>query len=644
MDNRLKTPNVVTFRSILIGILLIPPNSYWIMQVEGVWNTGHSTCLSLMWHVVINLLVLILINIFLIKRFFPEWVFTQSEFITIYAMMALAGGIAGRDSFQILIPVMGWPFSFATPENEWKALFHHHLPSWLTIQDQETLKQFYKGESSLYTQKHFTFFLKPVLWWTAFVTVLGFGMICLNVLIRKQWTQNEKLSYPIIQLPFAITVNGGELKFFKRRSLWIGIAIGGGLDLVNGIHHFIPALPYFPVTYRDYNLGKFFTSPPWNAVGHLPFPLYPFVIGLGFFLPLDLAFSTWFFYLFRKGQQILSAVIGLKSMPGFPYLNQQSTGAWIGLFFVSIWLGRSHFKEVSSKILFNNREINDSIEPIKYRLAFCGFLFAFGFIVIFCYQAGMSFWVISPFFLIFFVLSIAITRVRAELGPPTHEIVGMNPSNMLVDVIGTRKIGNNNLSIFPLFWFFAGRGYRGHLMPHQLESFKMAEQAKMNTNFLPLAMMIAMIVGSLSGFWALIHLSFRDGLGVIPIGHDSGVFRLLATRIKHPTEGDFWATFFMGAGFVVTLWFTLLRVKFLWWPLHPAGYALSTNNGIDYIWSCILISSIIKWAVLNYGGIKAYRQAIPFFIGIILGEYVIGGMWSLLSVIIQKPTYDFYFA
>ena len=97
MDNRLKTPNVVTFRSILIGILLIPPNSYWIMQVEGVWNTGHSTCLSLMWHVVINLLVLILINIFLIKRFFPEWVFTQSEFITIQLVI---------DFFIILFPLI----------------------------------------------------------------------------------------------------------------------------------------------------------------------------------------------------------------------------------------------------------------------------------------------------------------------------------------------------------------------------------------------------------------------------------------------------------------------------------------------------------------------------------------------------------
>ena len=140
----------------------------------------------------------------------------------------------------------------------------------------------------------------------------------------------------------------------------------------------------------------------------------------------------------------------------------------------------------------------------------------------------------------------------------------------------------------------------------------MAEQAKMNTNFLPLAMVIAMIVGSLSGFWALIHLSFRDGFDVILIDHDSGVFRLLATRTKHPTGGNFWATFFTGTGFFITLWFTLRRVKSLWWPLQPAGYALSTNNGINYIWSCILISSIIKWTVLNYGGIKAYRQTILF--------------------------------
>lgn len=634
----------VTWRAIVIGILLIPLNSYWIMQVEGVWNTGHSTCLSLMWHVVVNLLFLILINTFVIKRFWPKAALTQGEFITIYAMMTLSGAIAGRDSYQILIPVMGWGFWFATPENEWESLFHRYLPKWLTVDDKSVLRPFYKGESTLYTKEHFYTFLGPVLWWTGFVVVLGFVMVCLNILIRKQWTKNEKLSYPIIQLPLAITEKGGETSFFKNRLLWIGFAIAAGIDLLNGLHFFWPFVPHLPVTYLDHDLGKYFTSRPWSAIGRLPLPMYPFAIALGFFLPLDLAFSTWFFYLFRKAQQVLGAAMGLHFLPGFPYRNQQSTGAWIGLFFVAVWMSRGHLKRVIRKVIFNSSDVDDSEEPLSYRAATLGIIIGMALIGIFCYRAGMSLWMIGIFFTLFFMLSIAITRMRAELGPPTHELVGMNPGNMMVDWVGTRGISRNNLSIFPLFWFFAGRGYRDHMMPHQLESFKMAEETKMSNRLLPLAMVIAMLVGSLAAFWALLHLSFKVGLDFIPIGHDSGVFGQLASRLSYMRGGNASATTFMGVGMLFTFLLMAMRMRFLWWPLHPAGYALSMNFGIDYIWSCLLISSIIKWIILKYGGLGAHRKAIPFFFGVILGEYCMGSFWSLLSVIIQKRTYDFYFA
>ena len=175
------------------------------MQVEAVWNTGHSTCLSLMWHVVVNLLLLILLNTFLLKRFWPRAAFTQGELITVYVMLSLAGGVAGRDSYQILTPVMGWAFWFATPENEWASLFHRYLPDWLTVQNREVLRPFYLGESTLYSQEHLRAFLSPVLWWTALATALGWVMLCLNLLVRRQWTQHEKLSYPIIQLPYEMT-------------------------------------------------------------------------------------------------------------------------------------------------------------------------------------------------------------------------------------------------------------------------------------------------------------------------------------------------------------------------------------------------------------------------------------------------------
>ncbi len=631
----------ITWRSIIIGTALIPFNNFWIMQVEGVWNTGHSTCLSLMWHVILNLLLLILLNL-LLKRYLPGYVINQGELIAIYTMLTLGASISGRDMLQILIPVMAWPFWLATPENEWAQLFHQYLPRWLTVSDYGVLRDFFIGNSSFYNYHNLYAWLKPSLFWSSFIVVLGFVMICLNVIIRRQWTRNEKLSYPIIQLPMAITQDGGTTSFFKNKQLIIGFVCAAFLDILNGLHFLYPVVPNIPVSYLDYDLGKYFTSRPWNAIGSLRLPLYPFAVGLGFFLPLDLSFSIWFFYIFRKAQQVLGSALGINALPGFPYLNQQSTGSWIGLFFVAIWLSRNHLKMVVKHIF--EKEHTDIDEPIKYKTAILGIIFGMFLIVLFCYRAGMSFTIILLFFFIFFMLSIAITRMRAELGPPTHELVNMNSGNVLVDILGTRIISANNLSIFPLFWFFSGRGYRSHLMPAQLESFKMAENARVNSRKLIYAMIISMAIGSLSAFWALLHLSFKWGMGNIPIGHDSGVYTMLQGRLNNPSGTDVPSVTFMFAGMAFTFLLMFMRTRFLWWQLHPAGYALSMNFGIDYIWSCLVISSLVKWLVLKYGGLKLHRKALMFFFGVILGEYCIGGFWSLMSVILQQRTYDFYHA
>ena len=40
---------------------------------------------------------------------------------------------------QILITILGHPFRFATPENQWRELFWKELPPWLTVQDEKAL-------------------------------------------------------------------------------------------------------------------------------------------------------------------------------------------------------------------------------------------------------------------------------------------------------------------------------------------------------------------------------------------------------------------------------------------------------------------------------------------------------------------------
>ena len=74
------------------------------------------------------------------------------------------------------------------------------------VKDLNILKPLYEGTGSsiLYTKPHLMAWAGPVFLWCCFILALGSVMICMNVVLRKQWMDNEKLSYPLVQLPIAI--------------------------------------------------------------------------------------------------------------------------------------------------------------------------------------------------------------------------------------------------------------------------------------------------------------------------------------------------------------------------------------------------------------------------------------------------------
>ncbi|MEK7399721.1 MAG: DUF6784 domain-containing protein [Candidatus Poribacteria bacterium] len=46
-----------------------------------------------------------------------------------------------------------------------------------------------------------------------------------------------------------------------------------------------------------------------------------------------------------------------------------------------------------------------------------------------------------------------------------------------------------------------------------------------------------------------------------------------------------------------------------------------------------------KLIILRFGGVKRYRQALPFFIGLLLGDYTIASIWSIIGTILGIPLY-----
>ncbi|MGC8861839.1 MAG: DUF6785 family protein, partial [Armatimonadota bacterium] len=282
----------VSTRAVLLGLLIIPLNNYWVFYSEIVLLSGHPSTTSLFFNSVFVLLLLSAANA-LLKKWVPGRAFSQGELLTVYVMVNIATALGSHDMIQVLVPEMAYPNFYATPENQWARLFLGYLPSWLTVSDPTALNGFFKGNSSLYEPAVIRAWLVPVLMWSGFIVTLLFVMLCLSTILRKQWMEHEKLSYPLVQLP--LEVSGERVPLFRSRLFYLGVGIAVAIDLVQGLHTFIPSIPLLPL--KTIDLATSMTTRPWSAVLWMPARLYPFGVGLAFLLPLDLSFSAWFFFL-----------------------------------------------------------------------------------------------------------------------------------------------------------------------------------------------------------------------------------------------------------------------------------------------------------------------------------------------------------
>lgn len=649
-----KAPPTMTRRrwwwAVLLGLALSVPNAYWIMQVEGIWHSGHPTCISFFWNSGFTLMLLVALNL-AIKWLMPRFSLTQQEFVIIYIIVTLTSSMSGHDAWQLGIPALAMSFWYGimNPTLRWKEAFLDYMPTWCMVTDLGVLRDFFFGHSTLYRQHYIMTWLPPTLWWTAFALALGAVYIGLTAVMRRQWTENEKLSYPIIQIPLALTREGGRAEFFTNKLFWGGFGLVALIDLMNGLNAFFPAIPKIFLRHDDLKLRfeSLMTSRPFSAAAppFFSFPLYPFIIALGYLVPLELSFSMWFFYLFRKVMLIFSDWIGVfrgggYAVSGPPYLLQQSYGAWFMLTVHTLWAARHYLLVVGREIRRPSAVSRE--EPISYRLAILLTLAGIGFLFWFSMKGGMSLWVALIYFGVFFGWSMAIAKCRAELGPPAHEVVGLNSANFFAHSIGMERLSTRDKVMMPLFWWFNGRGHRNHQMPIVLEGFKMAQITGIQAKGLPWLMVFCMGFGTLLAFWSALHQLYHvGGEGNPLIMHNWGQLNQLRAWIEAPEPVDRIGIGFILIGAAFTELLARMRMQFLWWPFHPAGYALGLNFGTDYFWSCLLIASVVKFFVLRYGGHSAYRNSLPFMYGMVLGEYTVGAFWSAASVIRQKPIYDF---
>ncbi len=404
---------------------------------------------------------------------------------------------------------------------------------------------------------------------------------------------------------------------------------------------------YSHLNLNNFDAGQWFPSRPWNAIGWTPLAIFPFIVGLGYLLPVDLLFSCWFFFLFWRLEKVGSSALGYAAeQPKFPYIDEQMFGAYMAVVVIALYAARHDLAAIIRQAFSRSGTTVAPDEPMSYRTAILGSLAGLGFLTGFSYLAGMPVWLGVLFFFVYFAIAMAISRMRAELGPPTHDLHFIGPDQSLTTILGTQQMNGPTLGTMTLYYWF-NRAYRCHPMPIQLEGLKMASQTRTSAQSLFVAMGIAAFVGVLATFWVTLHVSYKLGAaaritGWGSLGYGPEAYNRLAGWLATPLKPNVAGIWAMVVGFAIAGALMIARMAVFGWPLHALGFAISGGWSMMWAWLSLFVAWVLKSLVLRYGGLRGYRNGLPFFFGIILGDFVVGGSWTLLGLLFDIPIFSLW--
>lgn len=612
-------------RAVLVSILLIPLICFWVIEAEIVVATIHATVLSLPFAAAILLTLLAALN-FLLDHWFVRFSFTPSELLTVYAMIAVAMTLFSIDTMTLLVPMMSYAFWFASPENRWAELFHDYLPSWLVVCDKEVLRGYYYGDASFLRPDILRGWLPPLIWWWLFVAMLVIASVGIALLLSRRWVREERLSYPLTRFPLELI----RPSLWRDRWFWTALLLMGSMEIVNGLNFLYPFIPSLKL---QMDLSSYFVGEPWSAVGWLPLRFYPFIAAITYFTPTDLSLSLWLFFVLWKVQAIMRRWLGWQ-FPG-TYLGEQVCGAWLGLTLSVLWRGRKSF----------GATIVQLTQHPSGRKWVVSTVLALVLIVTFWSRAGMGVVVAIAYFALYWLMVIASARMRAELGPLTHELHFIGPDALLVHTFGASTFSSRSLTTMSLLYWLV-YGFRAHPLPSSLEALKLAEQSEMSPFSMAAAALIAGLEGMLVAPLLLLLRFYRLGAVAKVQGYSlypsRETFDRLANwlSVRPSTRWDIVKEVVIGIAVAAGL--MAARGYWIWFPLHPVGYAVGSGWTMSWMWFSVFVGWILKSLILRYGGSRTYHAAIPFFVGVITGQLLFGSAWSLYGIAFRQKAYSFF--
>jgi hypothetical protein len=605
-------------RHIAIGILQFPPAAF-------------------------GLFVLVIGVNRLVRLVRPRLALQPRELVIVYVMMLISAMTSSRGAPPRLLGLLASINYYANPANDWQNIFFWHIPSHLVPWSpdgaplQPLIVAFYEG---LHYGEPIPWqpWLAPLArWFVVYLLVFG-AFTCLASLLRAQWSDNERLSFPLAQLPVEMVRAETGGAFYQSKLLYLGAALPVVIHLVNLWHNITPDVPQIPLMWDLHR--SLFRTPPWNALTttrvYVPFS----AIGFFFLLPKDLLFSFWFFYLFlAKGHELLFLRLGMTlERPGHAdtslYLASAEAGGFLVMAGYFVYLARPF-------LLAALRRGGGREEMMPYRTALAGLLVFICAAVLWYVLAGLSLWLaIMELVTYLLVISLVMARATAEGGLLMTEVI-FTPLD-LYGMFGRRQLlGARHLTAIVYATNpFAG-DMRGLTLQGMMDGQKIGDSVGLRLRSLLMALWIAIVASIAAGFLIHLWITYRRGALLLNSHYTEWFGTLFFQEHAAFLNGEERmspaapVSFMLGGLFTVLL--AALRLRFWWWPLHPLGFVMCGSWSLVVYWFAMFVAWLLKSIVIHYGGLSGYTKARPFFLGLVFGEMSIAVILTLTDAVWHLP-------
>ena len=217
------------------------------------------------------------------------------------------------------------------------------LPRWILVDDAQAVTDFYEGGATI-PWEHW---LPPLAAWFAFYMALYLTLLCISAILRRQWVDYERLAYPLAQAPLAMIDEGTEDRLAQTIFQELG-HVGRFFYPLFAQQSCGPCITTFLEVAAP---GLSTAVQPIEGGRSLQLNINFLMLGLAYFINLNIGLSLWLFYLIAYFQDAAFGVMGIHSQADLghwsvPIRGHLMMGAIAVLLSAVLWNARHHLKAV----------------------------------------------------------------------------------------------------------------------------------------------------------------------------------------------------------------------------------------------------------------------------------------------------------